>query len=41
MPDDLPDFPHHSQILAYLRRYASRFRLLDAIRFSTRVERMA
>lgn len=30
-------YPHHSEILAYLRRYAERFSLLDHVRLGTRV----
>ncbi|MDY6808405.1 MAG: NAD(P)-binding domain-containing protein [Actinomycetota bacterium] len=33
MPDDYPDFPHHSQIKAYLDSYAEAFGLLDNIEF--------
>ena len=41
MPREFPDYPHHSQILEYLRSYAVRFGLLDHIRFQTSVERLA
>lgn len=37
MPDDFPDYPHHAQILAYLRAYAEHFKLLEHIHFSTGV----
>ena len=37
MPQDYPDYPHHSQILAYLKFYAAHFKLFDHIRFSTGV----
>jgi cation diffusion facilitator CzcD-associated flavoprotein CzcO len=37
--DDFPDFPHHTQIKAYLEQYAAAFDLKDRIRFETRVER--
>ena len=37
MPSGFPDYPHHSQILAYLRAYADAFALLEHIRFETRV----
>jgi cation diffusion facilitator CzcD-associated flavoprotein CzcO len=39
MPDRYPDYLHHSQVLAYLRRYAEHFGLLDVIEFGTSVER--
>jgi cation diffusion facilitator CzcD-associated flavoprotein CzcO len=38
-PDEYPDYPHHSEILGYLHRYADAFRLRERIRFETRVER--
>ena len=38
-PDEYPDYPHHSQILGYLHRYADAFSLRDRIRFETPVER--
>jgi thioredoxin reductase len=38
MPEDYPDFPHHTQIKAYLDAYAEAFDLLDRIRFSTGVQ---
>jgi cation diffusion facilitator CzcD-associated flavoprotein CzcO len=38
-PDEFPDYPHHSQILGYLHRYAETFGLRDRIRFETSVER--
>jgi cation diffusion facilitator CzcD-associated flavoprotein CzcO len=37
-PDEYPDYPHHTQILDYLHRYADAFSLRDRIRFSTPVE---
>ena len=37
-PDEYPDYPHHTQILDYLHRYADAFSLSDRIRFSTPVE---
>jgi thioredoxin reductase len=35
MPDTWPDYPHHSQLLAYLERYASHFGLREHIWFGT------
>ena len=40
MPDSYPDYPHHSQVLAYFERYAERFDLLSGVTFGTRVERV-
>ena len=37
-PDEYPDYPHHTQILEYLHRYAEAFSLRDRIRFETPVE---
>jgi cation diffusion facilitator CzcD-associated flavoprotein CzcO len=37
-PDEFPDYPHHSEILGYLHRYAETFGLRDRIRFETPVE---
>jgi len=37
MPDDYPDFPHHSQIARYFDAYADHFGLRDAISFNTSV----
>jgi cation diffusion facilitator CzcD-associated flavoprotein CzcO len=37
MPDDYPDFPHHTQIKAYLDAYAEAFGLLDPIEFENGV----
>ena len=39
MPADLPDYPHHTQILQYLRQYAKHFDLLPIIRFQAGVNR--
>lgn len=41
MPDDYPDFPHHSQILAYFEDYVAHFGLREHIRFGTRVVAVA
>ena len=37
MPDDYPDYPHHSQILDYFEHYVDHFKLRDRIRFQTEV----
>jgi hypothetical protein len=37
MPDHYPDYPHHSQVLVYVRDYAERFGLTERIRFETEV----
>jgi cation diffusion facilitator CzcD-associated flavoprotein CzcO len=37
MPEDYPDFPHHTQIKAYLDAYADAFGLLDRIEFGNGV----
>ena len=37
MPDSWPDYPHHSQVLSYLERYAEHFGLDDSIWFGTEV----
>src|SRR5579884_4167891 len=39
MPEHYPDYPHHSEVLAWLRDYADAFGLRDRIRFDTTVER--
>jgi cation diffusion facilitator CzcD-associated flavoprotein CzcO len=38
MPHRYPDFPHHSQILAYFERYAEHFDLRQRITFRTAVK---
>lgn len=38
MPEDYPDFPHHTQVKAYLDAYADAFGLLDRIAFRNGVE---
>nr|MDT0662149.1 NAD(P)-binding domain-containing protein [Micromonospora sp. DSM 115978] len=40
MPDDWPDYPHHSQLLSYLERYADHFDLRPHIWFGTEVVRV-
>ncbi len=40
MPQNYPDHPHHSQILAYLRSYAQAFDLYPTIVFNTSVKRV-
>lgn len=41
MPEEFPDFPHHTQIKAYLDAYAEAFGLLDRIEFENGVEHAA
>lgn len=41
MPEEFPDFPHHSQIKAYLDAYAEAFGLLDRIEFENGVQHAA
>lgn len=38
VPDNWPDFPHHSQILQYFRDYIDHFDLRSAITFNTAVK---
>src|SRR5215467_1253554 len=40
MPKSYGDFPHHSEMAAYLRAYADTHGLRDSIRFRTTVERL-
>ncbi|NIL56306.1 NAD(P)-binding domain-containing protein [Salinispora arenicola] len=40
MPDDWPDYPHHSQLLSYLERYAEHFDLRRHVWFGTEVVRV-
>jgi cation diffusion facilitator CzcD-associated flavoprotein CzcO len=40
MPDTWPDYPHHSQLLDYLERYADHFDLRPHIWFGTEVTRV-
>ena len=37
MPDDFPNYMHHSKLLEYFRLYADHFRLQQYIRFETEV----
>ena len=39
MPDHFPDYPHHTEIAAWLRDYADAFGLRERIRFHTTVQR--
>ncbi len=39
IPADYPDYPHHSQVLAYFNAYVDRFGLRDRITFNTEVVR--
>jgi cation diffusion facilitator CzcD-associated flavoprotein CzcO len=41
MPDEFPDYPHHSHVLAYFRSYARHFGLEEVIQFRTSVDRVA
>jgi hypothetical protein len=38
VPDDWPDFPHHSQLLQYFHDYVDHFDLRETITFNTAVE---
>jgi cation diffusion facilitator CzcD-associated flavoprotein CzcO len=40
MPAHYPSFPHHTQVFEYLKAYAERFGLYEAIEFETSVERL-
>jgi len=40
MPDDYPDYPHHTQIARYFDDYVDRFGLRERIRFGTEVTRV-
>jgi cation diffusion facilitator CzcD-associated flavoprotein CzcO len=40
MPDDWPDYPHHSRLLSYFERYADHFGLRENIWFGTEVVRV-
>lgn len=41
MPDDYPNYPHHTQVLDYFERYATHFGLRPYITFRTKVEHVA
>lgn len=41
MPEDYPDYPHHSQIAAYFDDYVDHFGFRDRIAFRTEVTRVA
>lgn len=38
MPEEYPDFPHHSQVLEYFESYVDHFGIRDDLTFNTRVE---
>jgi hypothetical protein len=40
MPDDWPDYPHHTKVHSYLERYAEHFGLREHIWFGTEVVRV-
>ena len=40
MPAHFPDYPHHAQVLEYLRAYAERFGVAERIEYRTPVQRM-
>lgn len=40
MPDDWPDYPHHSKVLSYLESYADHFGLREHIWFGSEIERI-
>jgi cation diffusion facilitator CzcD-associated flavoprotein CzcO len=40
MPDEWPDYPHHSKVLTYLERYAEHFGLREHVWFGTEVVRV-
>lgn len=39
VPEDWPDFPHHSQLFQYFKDYVDHFGLRETITFNTRVDR--
>jgi hypothetical protein len=40
MPDEFPDYPHHSQLLSYFERYSEHFGLRQHIWFGTEVAKV-
>jgi dimethylaniline monooxygenase (N-oxide forming) len=38
LPKDSPDFPHHTQILAYFKAYAHHFGIAEGVEFNTGVQ---
>lgn len=40
MPEDYPDFPHHTQVLSYFEDYAERFDLRRHVTFETEVRKI-
>lgn len=40
MPDDWPDYPHHTKVLSYLESYADHFGLRDHIWFGSEIDRI-
>lgn len=40
MPDDWPDYPHHSLVLRYLEKYADHFGLREHIWYGSEIERI-
>ena len=40
MPEEYPDYPHHAQVLAYLRTYAEHFGLAEQIEYDCEVEQI-
>ncbi|MEZ4254156.1 MAG: NAD(P)-binding domain-containing protein [Polyangiales bacterium] len=40
MPSEYPEYPHHTQVLAYFESYVDHFGIREAIRFETSVERV-
>ena len=40
MPEAFPDYPHHKEMLAYLRGYAKHFSLTDCIEFDRKIDKI-